>query len=325
MLAGGGFSILARVKEVPGAAGDEELRARALLRLVPAQVHHLRNALVVVQGAIELAPREDTLASAREKLRVLAESLERLARFARAPSAHPEARGLRDLFRVLEVLLRPLERSGIELELRPPAPVVVRSDGGLEALLVALCVALLEREPGQRRGLRLGARVWPQGLHLVLHARGDPPAPQETEALLEHARARGWPAVTRRSTGRLSLRLRLPLEAGAGPATTPARRSAPRGVLLLHRERAERELAGAVLTEQGYRVHAASEAPLGERGASPLDLDGPFDLALVERGLLERDPQLGARLRAHLGLARVEPLDDRMRPEELLALVTRPR
>lgn len=320
MLQGGGFSILARVKGVPEVAGGEELRARALLRLLPLQVHALRNALVVVQGAHELTHRSEVHESARGKLRVLSEGLERLARFARAPSTRAEPRELRELFRGLEVLLRPLERGGAELDLRRPAPAIVRCDGGLEALLVALCVAWLE--PGSaRRGVRILARPAPRGLHLVVHARGGHSAPAETEALLAHVRAQGWPAVARRAPGGVSLRIRLPLEVPDG-STARAPKGGPRRVLLLHRERAEREFAGEVLAEQGHRVHVASGIPLDERDGGGGGPDDPFDLALVERALLEHDPHLAPRLLARLGLQRVEPLDSRMRPEELLALVT---
>lgn len=306
---GKGFSILVAMKETPDSGPDVDLRARALLALFPAQVHGLRNALFVVQGTLELVLSDAAYAPTRARLADVGKTLERLVALARTPSTSPRVVVVGDLFRDLEILLRPLEQCGVQLGLEEPGVASLRVDERFEALLLVLCVGLLADRPGPRCRLRLFARTTSGGLCLVLHAVGCRPALGEREALRAHARERAWPVSIRSAEGRLSMIIGLPVEHAPEPvakAPTP-----PRRVMLLHRLGEERELASAVLRESGFFVHACSVEPE----------TGHFALALVERRLMAVDSTLAARLIRRFALEHVVALDDRLRPEELLALV----
>ncbi|NOT29960.1 MAG: hypothetical protein HOP15_05875, partial [Planctomycetes bacterium] len=105
-----------------GAPIGADLRARALRLLVPALVHRLNNALSVVQWVHALGPEAspDERARADEALLRLRDTLERLARFASAPSPLAQPVDSAALFRTLALLLAPLASSRqVELELCP--------------------------------------------------------------------------------------------------------------------------------------------------------------------------------------------------------------
>lgn len=312
MLARARFSILRPLEKLPprAAVAEESLRARALLRLLPAQVHRLRNALAVVQGVCELAAQGQSRVNVQAKLALMNDSLERLALLARTPSTRTQVFELQSLFRDLDVLLRPLERSGVELELRA-APALVQADERLAVLVLDACVALLAGGgTSPRRRLRLHARATPAEIRLVLTFQGAAAPTDVFAPLADYAVEFGWPLVERVSARAAALRLLLPALPGSHPAQ-PRVRSLARPLLLVHRAREERELLATVLTERGHTVEACAEAPAR----------GSFTLALLERRLVEEDPDLPRRLRARLGLERVELLPERLGPDALLALV----
>jgi hypothetical protein len=301
----------------PEADDSSEIqRARTLLRILPAQVHRLRNALAVVQGACELAAHGQARTHAQARLALLNETLERLALLARVPAVRAEPLELQALFRGLELLLRPLERNGMRLELLCDGAAITRADGRLELHLLDLCTALAGAAapgatPGEPRRLRLRARATPAGIALALVVRGGAVARGSFEPLAQYARACAWPCVVRASARAGAARILLPALPGTPlPAPRPAHTAQP--ILLLHRMQAEREILAAVLAERGHVVVARAHAPEA----------GVFALALVERRMAEEDPELLRRLRARPGLARVELLDERLGPDALLALVS---
>jgi len=146
----------------------------------------------------------------------------------------------------------------------------------------------------------------------VLAATGSPHADDELAGLRDLAVECGWRVRLRNPPGSAVLRLSIPAPnaAEAVPATAPARGA--RRVLLLHRSDVERELVATVLRENGWKVEAAEREP----GA------GTFDLVLVERRLALEDPSLPGRARLRFAPARVELLEPRMRPGDLLALIS---
>lgn len=295
---------------------EEELRARALLRIVPALVHRLNNSLAVVQGVQELGP--SALEAERELARVelanLGQALARLATLARAPAPRAQALDVADLLGCVGVLVRPLAASAaVALELRADGTASVRLDGRLEALLVAACAELLD---AGARNLRLCARAAHEEVRLTLTAAGIRRASPALSALQAHARELEWDCAWHASAAGTSLRLTLPASGATCPVHAPRVR-AGRRVLLLHGADLERELAATLLEEHGYVVVESAEEP---RAGVP---GRAFDLALVEQRLALADPALPARLCARFALERVALLEPRMRPGALLALLSR--
>lgn len=310
------FSILTLVSDEDRQPGAETAaRARALLALMPALVHRLNNALLLVQGAVELGARVSARdrAQAKTELEVLAQALAALGELTHAwvPGAE-----LVDVERVLAqcaVLLEPLaERRKLALEICSAPGLVVRA----EASLVWLCLsALLERFSAEERPGRLVLAASARGPHAHLafalsSARPGAPGPAE-ELLAGQVQALGGTLLLRARGRALVLRVTLPR---ASPTSEPQRapRTRPRRVLLLAASGVEREFASLLLGEHGFRVHETPAEPY----------KGVFDLALVEERLALHDPGLCPRLRVRFALERVELLEPRARPEELLARLT---
>jgi hypothetical protein len=239
--------------------------------------------------------------------------LARVALLARPLAARPEPVLVQDVLRTHELLLAPLaERLGVELELRAEGTAATEVDSRLERLLLAATTELLAsgaRAPHAR--LRLLARATPAALVVTLGATGPARSSADLAALEALARELGGRGKMRATRGACALRLTLGVRSDA--RTAPARANARRArrILLLHREDAERELVSTLLREHGWTVDARAELPQA----------GTFDLALVERRLALADPSLPARVQAHFALERVELLEPRMRPGDLLALL----
>lgn len=302
-------------RETEAARADEDRRARVLLGILAPLVHRLNNSLAVVRGVHELGSeaRGSERELARSELVHLGQVLARLARLARSPAARPELVAVEEILRTHELLLAPLAGSlGVELELCADGAGGVELDGRLEPLLLAACTALLTagaRAPRAR--LRLVARATPSGLVLSLGSAGSVRSFSDLEALGALARALGGRERLRATGGACVLRLTLAARTGARAtgASASARRTGR--VLLLHAADVERELVATLLRENGWTVSASAEVPH----------TGAFEVALVERRLALEDPTLLGRVRMRFALERVELLEPRMRPGEVLALL----
>jgi len=306
------FSILTLVEvRQPGEDGDES-RARALLALVPALVHRLNNALLVVQGVVELgahAGARDRV-EAMAELAVLGQALGGLGELARRRTPRVELVDVERVLRACAALIEPLaEQRKLALETCVAPGLVVRADAGLPWLY--LC-ALLERFGPEPRAGRLVLAAGARGPHAYLAfalsaARAGAAQPAE-QLLARHVHALGGTVVVRARGAALVLRATLPRASSTGESAC-APRARPRRVLLLAASGEERELVSLVLGEHGFRVHETPAEPH----------EGVFDLALVEERLALHDPGLCPRLCARFALERVELLAPRARPEELLA------
>jgi hypothetical protein len=297
------------------APSEEDLRARALLVLVPALVHRLNNALAVALGVHDLGPRapgaERELAHA--ELSGMSQILARLADLARPPARPAGPQEVESWLRAVALLVRPLAASlGYALDLRvEPAHVIV--DGRLAGLVVALCCAHLAADDVRpRRRLRLSARPARGGVRLALHATGSTRPSSAIRALEAHARDHGLRFGVHATAGAFGLALVLPALGSAGLVAERAPPGRARRVLLLHHEGQERELVATVLAESGCAVSESAREP--REG-------GNFDLVLVQRRLALEDPSLSARLRARADLGRVVLLEPRLGPGALLALL----
>jgi len=302
-------------RETGAARADEERRARILLGILSPLVHRLNNSLAIVQGVHELG--QEARAPERElagrELAVLAQVLARVALLARPPAARRKLALVEDILRTHELLLAPLAGSlGVELELRAQGTGAMEVDARLERLLLSTCTAFLTagaHAPGAR--LRLSARTTPSGLVLALGATGAPFSSSDLPELEALARELGGRYRLRATRGASVLCLTLGAKASALAPPTAGNARRARRVLLLHGADVERELVATLLREHGWMVEASDAEPDA----------GAFELALVERRLALRDPSLPARLRARFALERVELLEPRMRPGDLLALL----
>ena len=290
-----------------------ELRGSALLQLLPALVHRLNNALLVIQGVQELG----TLASASELTRAraevveLARALALLATFARGSLAAVETLG--GLFPAVEGLVRPLATSRqCTFESCREGDAELRAGFDLQGLLTLACVGELDFCAGGV--FRLSARPSARGALLAWMRSGGGALAAGSRALLEAGRVRGWRHGSHATRAAVGAFMIVPLGARALPVEAPVPVEARRRVLVVCRAPFERELVSAVLEEHCCSVLAHASEPPEVPAAG-------FDFVLVGAELVREDPTLLARLRRRFERARLELLQPRLPPAAVLALV----
>lgn len=294
---------------------DDSLRARAIERLLPPLVHHLNNAIAIVQGVFELESGASALdrRNARQKLATLSTSLARLSLLARTPSSRRQVLALDPIGETCELLLRPLAQAlQVDFLVRARTGVSARADARLESLFFQAAFELIqacEDDASAPPRIRLTIASRGEWARVALTASGPAGLPRSAGALEDLAHELGFvfrQRATARGTGLCLLLPRLfdPVVPAEGQSALARR------VLLVQEDGQDREICSLLLREQGCEVQELARVPAS----------GDFELVLLDERVLARDPRAVANL-GRVAYRRLEHIRPPLRPAELLQLL----